>query len=369
MIGKTFWFSFLVFIFCCTCVTVLAEESAWDKFVPPPDDKYDWIQLTSGEWLKGELKVLYDYEIEFDSDKLDLLTIDLDDVKQIRTHKPISIRFDDRQLSDKPVVMEGVLTLKDDKVVLTVDGGIKEFERKQLISIAQAAEKEVMLWSADVSLGVNFRGGNTDSIDTNLQANVERSTASTRMVLDYIGNYSEADNQETSQNHRISGYRDSFISKKYFWRQFTGEYYRDPFKNVDHQLSLMTAFGYHIIFNSKTTWDISAGIGGRYTKFKSVEPGKSSDDISPGFGAGTMYDSELNKWIDLLVDYNFMIVNEDNGTYTHHFITTLSTELTDDFDFDISFIWDRIRKPQPNSDGTVPEKDDTQLIIGLSYDY
>ena len=51
-----------------------AAESPWDKFVPPPDDKFDWIQLTSGEWLKGELKFLYDFQVEFDSDKLDLLT-------------------------------------------------------------------------------------------------------------------------------------------------------------------------------------------------------------------------------------------------------------------------------------------------------
>ena len=46
-----------------------AADSAWDKFVPPPDDKFDWLQLNSGEWLKGEFKVLYDYEVEFDSDE------------------------------------------------------------------------------------------------------------------------------------------------------------------------------------------------------------------------------------------------------------------------------------------------------------
>ena len=40
---------------------------------PPPPDEFDWIQLTSGEWLKGDFKVMYDYVIEFDSDELDLL--------------------------------------------------------------------------------------------------------------------------------------------------------------------------------------------------------------------------------------------------------------------------------------------------------
>jgi hypothetical protein len=186
--------------------------------------------------------------------------------------------------------------------------------------------------------------------------------------MDYFGNYSKAEGIETSNNHRLKGYRDYFISKKIFWRQLLGEYYRDRFKNIDNQLSLATSLGYHIIKTSKTKWDISAGLGGRYTKFVSVEPGKDGDNTSPALGAGTMYDTELNKWMDFLVDYSFQIVNEESGRYTHHFITTLSTDLIGDMDLDVSFVWDRIQKPQTNSDGSVPKKDDYQVIIGFSYD-
>ena len=126
--------------------------------------------------------------------------------------------------------------------------------------------------------------------------------------------------------------------------------------------------GYHIINTPKTEWDISAGLGVRYTKFDSVEPGQSSDNTSPALGFGTMYDTELTKWMDFLVDYSFQIVNEESGKYTHHFITTLSTDLIGDMDLDISFVWDRIQEPQTNSDGTVPKKDDYQFIVGFSYD-
>ena len=42
----------------------------------PPEDGFDWLQLTSGEWLKGELIVFTEDEVEFDSDILDELTID-----------------------------------------------------------------------------------------------------------------------------------------------------------------------------------------------------------------------------------------------------------------------------------------------------
>jgi hypothetical protein len=142
IIGRAALICILVCICFSTSEYARAADSAWDKFVPPPDDKFDWIQLTSGEWLKGELKFLYDFQVEFDSDKLDLLTFDLEDVKQIRTHKPQSIRIEDLSLSDDPIIVEGIVNLNDNKVIMTVGDGTREFERSQIISIAQADKKK-----------------------------------------------------------------------------------------------------------------------------------------------------------------------------------------------------------------------------------
>ena len=68
---------------------VLAEGG---KPVWTPDGSrpigFDWIQLTNGEWLKGDLKVLYNDSLEFDSDELDLLTFDWEDVHQVICHEP-----------------------------------------------------------------------------------------------------------------------------------------------------------------------------------------------------------------------------------------------------------------------------------------
>jgi hypothetical protein len=38
-------------------------------------------------------------------------------------------------------------------------------------------------------------------------------------------------------------------------------------------------------------------------------------------------------------------------------------------DLDVSFVWDRVEKPEPAADGTVPKKDDYQLIVGISYEF
>jgi len=361
------------FVFFCLCFFIagkaLADDSLLDDFVPPVDKTFDWIQLTSGEWLKGDLKVLYNYKLEFDSDKLDLLTFDFEDVNQIRTHKYFGIRIEDRATDGGPALFYGYVSMTGNKVIVTADDQSREFKRNQLVSIAQSGQKELELWSGDISLGTNVKGGNTQSIDFTVTASVKRRVASSRIVLDYIGNYTEADYTETSNNHRLSGYRDFFLSRKFFWRQLFAEYYRDPFKNLDNQSSLSTSLGYHLIYAPKTEWDISAGLGARYTKYVSVEPGENRDNTSPALDAGMKYDTELTKAMDLLVDYSFQIVEKDAGRYTHHFITALSTDLTDDIDLDISFIWDRIQDPQVDSDNVVPYKNDYQMVVGLGVEF
>jgi len=60
---------------------------------PPRPDKFDWIQLTSGEWLKGEFIALYDDALEFDSEELEELTLDWEDVRVIRTARVVQVRF------------------------------------------------------------------------------------------------------------------------------------------------------------------------------------------------------------------------------------------------------------------------------------
>jgi hypothetical protein len=62
-------------------------------------------------------------------------------------------------------------------------------------------------------------------------------------------------------------------------------------------------------------------------------------------------------------------LDDRSGAYQHHLLSTLSTDLIGNFDLDISFIWDRIDKPQQRADGSTPERDDYRLMIGLGYEF
>ena len=339
-------------------------KKAWESALPPTDE-FDWVQTTSGEWLKGELKVLYSGSLEFDSDEFDLQTLDWDDVAQLRGHGKKRISID---TPEGPVTVTGEVTITKDKVIVETDEGIKEFDRSVLISITPGATNEWDNWSAKISIGLNFARGNTDQADLTAKINVKRRTPKNRFVVDYLGNYSRAGNIQVTNNHRVNTFFDIFAAKKYFWRPIFAEFFRDPFQNVDYRTTIGAGGGYHIIDTPKTTWDVSGGPGFRGTRYVSVEPGDSQKVTTPALIVGTFYDTALTKTVDFNGRYNFSVVDEESGTYTHHAIATFEIELTDVLDFDVSLVWDRTQNPQTRADGTVPKKDDFQLLFTLGVD-
>ena len=355
--------------------STLSREQAWEAFVPPPD-KYDWIQLTSGEWLKGNLKVLYNKDIEFDSDELELLKLDMEDVKRIRGYGIKGVRLEGppivvygRWKRPEPITIYGELEVTEDKVIVTSGLSSQEFARSDLIAVVSGEDNERDFWSAKINLGLNLSGGNTEQVDYSTIMDIRRRTAATRFVFDFLGNFSRTRGIDTVDNNRLNAYFDVFRTRKRYWRALFGEYFRDPFQNIEYRNTIGSGAGYHIIDTPKTEWDVTVGLAYQKTQFNSVEAGEDPVASTPAFTASTKYETELTKSMDFIINYSFNIVNEASGSYTHHSITTLETELTKWLDFDISFVWDRIKEPTPNADGTVPEPDDYKLIFSLGVDY
>jgi hypothetical protein len=85
---------FLALVIVCSSsfsATISAQEPSGGSQFIPPDEEYDWIQLSSGEWLKGELIGLFDDKVEFDSEVLDKLYIDIDDVIGIHSRRTYAV--------------------------------------------------------------------------------------------------------------------------------------------------------------------------------------------------------------------------------------------------------------------------------------
>lgn len=330
---------------------------------PPAPDEFDWIQLTSGEWLKGELIVLYDGSLEFDSEELDDLTLDWDDVRQVRTARIVQVRFRDRA---EPVT--GRLLVDGDSVRVVGDTE-QSFTRTTLLSIAAGEPRERNYWSGNVVLGFNLRRGNSEQVEANTVAGARRRTVNTRVGLDYVANYNVTDDLTVTNNQRANIGVDWFVTDRLFIRPVVAEYYRDPFQNFAHRATLGAAVGYQLVDTPRVSWEVNVGPAYQRTIFASVAEGESKTESTAALWAGTAYTNELTSDIDYLLDYRFLLVEPEAGKYTHHFITGLSLDAVGPFDVNVSFIWDRVQEPRPDSSGRIPKKNDYRMIFGIGFDF
>lgn len=330
---------------------------------------FDWVQLTSNEWLKGEIKAMYQESLEFDSDKLDLLTIDWEDVNILRGYKESSVNIDGYG------AVRGVLEITGDEVKVINSEETNTFDRSLLISFAPSGEREADLWTIKVTLGLDIKQGNTDQLDYTAKANAKRRTSNTRFILDYIGNISKTDGGggdsfiETINNHRLSANFDYYKTRYFFYNPVFAELFKDSFLNIKLRQTVGTGLGYTLIDDGITEFSISGGPAFVKTKFVSVEDGENNSESTPALVVRTEYDTAITSNLDFIAKYNIQYGNDESGGYTHHAIATLESELTGKLDLDVSLIWDRVAKPTVDAAGIAPESDDFRLMVGVTYTY
>jgi len=360
---KNFKALFLILLLLISA-NVIADDTVWK----PNAVEFDWVQLTSGEWLKGEIKSMYNESVEFDSDKLDLLSIDLEDVKYLQSFLPSRVNIE--YIGE----VTGILNISEDQVTVTDGEIVNQYDVIELVSFTPSGDREIDLWTIKFNLGIDLRKGNTEQIDFTSGLTAKRRTSKSRLSVDYLGNISKTDAvsdilEETVNNHRLSTSLDKYVTRNFFYTPIFAEYYKDTFQNIDKRLNAGVGIGYTIIDTAKTEWSISGGPSYLSTDYISVLPGEELNVKSGSLALVTNYEIEINSKIDFIYKYNIQASRPESGGYTHHMIATLENELSSEFDIDISLIWDRINTPTVDDQGNVPEKDDLRFILGISYSY
>ncbi len=339
-------------------------KQPWQPKAPEglPAD-FDWIRLPSDEWLKGEIVSMYDGKLEFDSDELGVHTFDFADIKELRSSRVLEVG-----LSGRPPVT-GRLILDGAAARMIAEAGETAFARSEILTIVVGAKKEIDYWSGYANVGGTIRSGNTDQIDYTARLGTVRRTVRDRTGIDYIGNITRIDSEDTSNNHRVTLGWDRFLSKRLFVNLIGLEWYRDPFQNLANRWTVTAGLGYEIVDTSRTTWSAMAGPAWQSTDWKSVPPGDDNSASSVALRIGTRFDHEFTGSIDVYAYYNAFFTDEASGSYTHHFDTGLKIELIGDLDLNFAWVWDRVQDPRPLEDGSLPQKDDTRLVLGLGWSF
>jgi putative salt-induced outer membrane protein YdiY len=339
------------------------NDGGWTPSLPVDmPTQFDWVQLSSGEWLGGELIALYDGTLEFDSEEMGMTKVDWDDVVELRTVQVLEVRpITGTSATGKVIVKDGMVTVLDDQK--------KVFEQSEILTVTAGVPKERNYWSGEMSGNLNLQSGNTESQGFNFRTFVQRRTVKQRVTGEYIGNYDETQSEETENNHRLSASWNRFISQRLFWTPIFAEYFKDKFQNIQHRVTLGPAIGYEIIDTAKTAWSASGGPAYTHTWFEQVQAGEDDNASSVALLAQTRIDHELTSDIDLWYDYRFLLASRDTGGYSHRMEFGASFDVVGDLDVRAAYVWGFISDPVKGNDGNTPEQSDTQLLLGVGYSF
>jgi hypothetical protein len=341
---------------------VVTNSPANARSWKPPgvgNDGSDWVQLKSGEWLKGNLKYVQNKQVEFDSDEMEQQTLKLKNVSQIYTAKPVFTQFEDREPAYGTVVVSNdvVTVLGDEPFSLT---------RDMLIGITPSGRRTgIRNWSGNAVFGFSLQSGNHDQTTVSASVELARRTPATTFLLNYLGNYAEANGDENANNNRLGTTYDIRLNKHWFVRPEQTEAYQDHLANVEYRLTGGVGAGYYIFDRTGLEWTVAAGPSYQYTKFSTVESGRSDNAATPALLLESKFKVDITQRLTFIQSWQSTFMNRESGQYTHHTVTTLEFEIKRHLNLDVSMVWDYLQNPQIKSDGSEPEKSDLFMTVGL----
>jgi putative salt-induced outer membrane protein YdiY len=313
-------------------------------------DTFDWVQLVSGEWIKGELKRMRDDSLEFDSDKLEMLIIDFADVAMVHSPRMHAYVFDDRESATGKAII-----VQDTKV----------FPRGELDSIIEGGGREKDWWSMKLRFGLTLNRGNTDQLTYDVNFNTRREDDLTLLDMNYNANFGRTDGVQNVNRHLGELNFKVFVSKRWFLTPAFGQLFNDRFQNIRFRATPAAGAGVHIIDAPKVSWDFQTGVGYQFLRYKddSLVTGANpqSDVFIPLF---TYADFDITEDIELTLSWLTNLVVTTIGNTNHTGKADLAIELTSVLDLDVAFLFLRTEEPPP-ADPLI-EKNDYQLVVGIS---
>jgi putative salt-induced outer membrane protein YdiY len=320
-------------------------------------DGFDWIQLKSGEWLRGHLHYVQDRKVEFDSDELKDLSLELKNVRQIYASKPLFTKFESRDQ------IYGMVVVSSD-VVQVMGPEQLSLPRDQLTGITPGGRREIDFWSAKANIGVTLQSGNTKQASVSATAELARRTPATVIELNYLGNFSEVQGTQNANNHRVNANYDIRLNRDWFARPLQFEWYRDQLANISRRVTAGLGVGYYIFDRPGLEWQVSGGPSYQYTKFETVEEGRADRTETPAGVLQSTFKADITDRLKFIQTFGATLTGQEAGLYTHHAVSTLEFEIKRHLDLNVSFVWDYLQDPKPEATGIVPQRSDYRLIVG-----
>ncbi|GEA59026.1 DUF481 domain-containing protein [Vibrio comitans] len=341
---------------------------AWFIEVPSVPTKFDWLLVHKGELLGGDIIAMYDERVEFDSDEVGVHKVKMKDIKELRTKDVMQLRFLDG------TIIEGHIVIDEQNVYLMELPSVT-YPRENILSISPSEKSGESLWIGEISAGLNFKSGNTESFDYYISGDLRYLISSGRFNVTYRGVYEEVREEitgssvTTEDNHRVTAKYDYYYSKKLYFTLPSYDLILDEFRNIDHQTSLGVALGYEVIDIKGMDLNVYAGPSVQYTQFVNVEAGEEDQVVSPVLAFGLDFEYDITSDLEFFLIYDAKVVNDASGKFIQRIETGFDIELIDDFDLELITVIDNTIEPIADEDGNQPEATDIVFTVGIEYEF
>ena len=325
-------------------------------------DTWDWLELASGEWVRGRVLRMRDDRLEFQSRHLGTESVDF--AKVLSIHSPNVNTY----VFDRRIAATGLAIITEDKVIVETRRGTRTFPRSELEGIVQGGERERDWWSTRLRFGLTLNRGNTDQLTFEVLFNVHREDRMTRLDANYHGSFGLADGVQNVDRHLADFDTNVFFSSRWFVVPLFGQLLNDRFQNIRFRATPAAGGGLRIIESSRVDWDFQSGLGYQFLRF---EDGSQSDRGNPQNDAFvpffTQATFDLADDVDLMLSWLTNLVVTNIGNTNHTGQAVLSMGITGILRVDLAFLYLRTERPAPPQDPADPpiRRDDYQLIAGI----
>lgn len=342
-------------------IQLQAASGVGDAYVLEFGDSFDWVQLVSGEWIKGNIARLRNDKMEFDSDKLDMLYLDFADVLLVHSPQVNTYVFDDRASATGPAVITA------EQVIVQTDEGTKTFPRSELESIVEG-EKERDWWSMKLRFGLTLNRGNTNQFTYDIKFNTRREDRLTLLDLNYNATFGKTNGVQNVNRQLGEFLFNVFLGSRWWVTPAFGQFFNDRFQNIKFRATPAAGAGVHIFDKPKVKWDFITGIGYQYLNALAPAAGTRNPQNDAFIPLYTYWDFDITGDIDFTVSWLTNLVVTTIGNTNHTGKADLSVELTSVIDLDLAFLYLRTEQPVQPADPALPaiEKNDYQLVVGIS---
>ena len=150
-------------------------------------------------------------------------------------------------------------------------------------------------------------------------------------------------------------------------KALTGQLLYDKFQNIRLRATPAAGIGANVITTYRWNWDVEfAPAGYQHLSLLTTLPGVQNPQSDGYMMFRTFADLDFTDDIQLLLEWRTNLVYTTIGNTNHMGNLDFTFRLTTILWFNTSFLYLRTEEPLPRGDGTVPKKNDYQVVVGLS---